>query len=57
VCVLVKKGEGGLTKDSAVLCNQIRTVDESRIGKVLGTLSDSTMKAVDEALRISLALN
>ncbi len=56
VNVFVQKGEGGLTKDSVVLCNQLRTVDEIRFGKVYGRLSDTTMEQVDKALRISLAL-
>ena len=56
VNVLVKRGEAGLTKDSVVLCNQLRTVDEMRFGKVYGKLSESTMREVDQALKISLAL-
>lgn len=56
VNVRVNKGEGGLIKDSVVLCEQIRTVDESRFSQVLGKLSDKTMREVDQALRISLAL-
>src|SRR5258708_11477581 len=38
VNVLVKKGDGGLVKDSVVLCEQIRTVDERRFGKSYGKL-------------------
>ncbi len=56
VQVLVRAGDGGLPKDSVVLCNQIRTVDEVRFGKVYGRFSDSAMQKVDQALRISLAL-
>jgi|SRR5579864_879982 len=56
VNVLVPKGEAGLQKDSVVLCEQIRTVDESRFGKVHGQLNPVTMKKIDAALRISLAL-
>jgi len=56
VNVGVSKGDGGLTKDSVVLCNQLRTVDELRFGRILGKLSDATMQRVDQALRISLAL-
>ena len=56
VMVFVKAGDGGTTKDSYVLCNQIRTVDEQRLGVVHGKLSHQTMKAVDAALRISLSL-
>jgi mRNA interferase MazF len=54
--VLVKQGDGGLQKDSVVLCNQIRTVDEVRFGKIHGQFSPATMARVDEALRLSLAL-
>jgi mRNA interferase MazF len=54
--VPVSKGEGGLPKDSIVLCEQIRTVDETRFSQVLGKLSDKTMREVGQALRISLAL-
>lgn len=56
VNVKVSKGQGGLTKDSVVLCNQIKTVDERRFGRTYGKLSDETMKKVDQALTISLAL-
>ena len=56
VNVLVKKGDGGLIKDSVILCNQIRTVDERRLGRVYGKLNEATLRKVDQALRISLAL-
>ena len=56
VDVRVPKGEGGLTKDSVVQCNQIRSVDEKRLMKTLGQLRPSTMARVDTALKISLAL-
>lgn len=54
--VLVKAPEGGLTSDSVVLLNQIRSVDKRRLGKRLGRLRPETMEHVDEALRISLGL-
>jgi len=54
--VPIPKGEAGLAKDSVALCNQIRTVDEIRFGKVYGTVSPQTMDRVDRALKISLAL-
>jgi mRNA interferase MazF len=56
IWVFVAKGDGGIEKDSYVLCNQIRTVDESRLGKIYGTLSKAAMESVDRAVRISLAL-
>ena len=44
VNVKVQKGDGGLTKDSVVRCNQIKTVDEIRFGKVYGKLSSTSMQ-------------
>jgi mRNA interferase MazF len=54
--VFVRAPEGGLTVDSIVLLNQIRTVDKRRLGKRLGVLRSETMKQVDQAIMISLAL-
>jgi mRNA interferase MazF len=56
IWVFVAKGDGGIEKDSYVLCNQIRTVDESRLGRIYGALSKAAMEGVDRAVRISLAL-
>jgi mRNA interferase MazF len=57
IYVLVKKGDGGATKDSCILCDQIRVVDQSRFGKVYGALSPETMANVDAALLVSLGLS
>jgi mRNA interferase MazF len=54
--VLVKASEGGLTKNSLVLLNQIRTIDKSRLGRYWGRLNAKTMSQVDEAIKISLGL-
>jgi mRNA interferase MazF len=54
--VVIPKGEGGLDKDSVVLCEQIRAIDESRLQGNCGFLGETTMAKVDEALRISLGL-
>lgn len=40
-----------------ILAEQLRTIDKGRLGKFVGRLSDGTMKRVDNALYISLALN
>jgi mRNA interferase MazF len=56
VDVPVPKGEGGLAKNSVVQCSLIRSVDESRFVRTLGQLEAQTMKRVDQALKISLAL-
>jgi mRNA interferase MazF len=52
--VSIKKGEAGLPKDSLVVCHQLRTVDESRCGKIYGQVTHATMNKVTEALKIVL---
>jgi len=52
----IPKGEAGLTKDSYVLANQLRTVDEKRFVDICGKLTKDLMKDVDKALRVSLSL-
>jgi mRNA interferase MazF len=52
----VESPEGGLTKDSIILLNQIRTIDKSRLGRCWGRLDADKMAQVDEALKISLGL-
>lgn len=54
--ILVKAPEGGLTVDSVVLLNQIRTVDKRRLVKRLGAFRGASAKQVDQATMISLGL-
>lgn len=54
--VPVAAGEGGLSKASIVLLNQVRTIDKKRLGRKLGATSADTMKKVDRAIAISLGL-
>ncbi len=54
--VRVRAPEGGLKKDSAVLLNQIRTIDKRRMIERWGTLGPETIKRLDEALKVSLGL-
>ncbi|HED07371.1 MAG TPA: type II toxin-antitoxin system PemK/MazF family toxin [Ignavibacteria bacterium] len=57
IMIFLKKGEGGLSKDSYVDCGQIRTVDrDQRLIKKFGTLDKTKMLKVDEALKVSLSL-
>jgi mRNA interferase MazF len=56
VNVPVKKGEGGLERDSVVLLDQIRTVGEHRLTERCGQLKPDTMQRIDAALKISLGL-
>jgi mRNA interferase MazF len=54
--VIIEPGRSGLDKRSAVILNQIRSVDRQRLVKKLGNLDSSTIRRVDEALKISLGL-
>jgi len=46
----------GLEKPSAVILNQIRSIDRTCLRKRLGSLDDATLHKMDEALKISLGL-
>lgn len=50
--------EFGLKEDSVVMLEQIRTIDKSRIinDSYIGRVSRETMKLIDEAMSISVAL-
>lgn len=46
----------GLTKDSIILAEQIRTIDKKRLREKMGSLDEGEMKHVDEALAVSFGL-
>ncbi len=52
----IKKGEGGTTKDSIVLCEQVKAVDEGRLVEKRGNFNASTMHKIDVGLKMSLSL-
>ena len=54
--VVMDQKESGLLKPSAVLLNQIRSVDRARLIKRIGQADVRTMLRVDHALKISLSL-
>ncbi len=54
--VLIQSPEGGTTIDSVVLLNQVRSIDQKRLIKRLGQLTDPTMMRVNRAIQISLGL-
>lgn len=56
VHVKVTRGQGGLTKDSSILCDQIRTLSLNRFIKPYENVSDEVMAAVEDRLRIVLDL-
>lgn len=48
--------EYGLSKDSVVLAEQIRTIDKRRLKEKIGHLDGKLMNKVNEALEISFGL-
>lgn len=54
--VLIPAGQGGVRATSKVALDQIRTVDKQRLGRRIGALPSGLMQAVDQAIRVSLAV-
>jgi len=46
----------GLSKDSVILLEQVRTIDKKRLREKIGRLDDELMEEVNSALSISLGL-
>ena len=46
----------GLSRDSVILLEQIRTIDKSRLRERMGRLDDKTMNKVDSAIAVSFGL-
>ena len=55
--VFISRLESGLPLDSKLKCNQIRTVDKSRLLKVVGAIPDEIVKKVEKALLIHLEIS
>jgi mRNA interferase MazF len=49
-------GEGGLSKDSVALCEQVRAISKARLTKRIGQVSSQRMSVVEAALKISIDL-
>lgn len=54
--VLLKAPEGGLSVDSVVLLNQIRSIDKERLIRRVGKIKPHSMQAVELAIRISFGM-
>ena len=46
----------GLSKDSVILLEQIRTIDKARLKEKMGHLDDETMRGVNNAISVSFGL-
>ena len=54
--VLVTPPEGGLTRESVVLLNHVRSIDKQQLIRRLGVLKPETMERISRAIRITLGL-
>ena len=54
--ISIKAGQGGLSRDSVVLLEQIRTLDKHRLREKAGRVDSDILSHVDEALEISMGL-
>ncbi len=54
--ISVNADECGLSKDSVVLLEQIRTLDKQRLKERAGNLTEWDMNKIDEALQVSFGL-
>ena len=55
--ILLNAGTTGLSKDSIVLLEQVRTIDKHRLKERMGRLDEMSMMRVNQALSISFGLN
>ena len=55
--IQLRANDSGLSRDSVVLLEQIRTLDKRRLKEKMGTLNPYSMHQVDEALSISFGLD
>ncbi len=54
--ISVSADDCGLSKDSIVLLEQVRTIDKQRLKEKMGSLNGGAMNRVDRALSVSFGL-
>ena len=54
--IQVNADNSGLTKDSIVLLEQVRTIDKRRLKERMGRLDDASMSRINQALSVSFGL-
>jgi mRNA interferase MazF len=55
--VRVSPPEGNLSVESDILCDQVGAVDKSRLNRLIGSVSPSTLRRVSQVMRDLLDLN
>ena len=54
--VAVPAAESGLSRDSVILAEQLRTIDKSRLKQRVTQLQPRTMRRIENALAVSIGL-
>jgi mRNA interferase MazF len=54
--IRISPPEGGLDRESAALCEAVRSVSKGRLTKRLGTIRPQSMRRVEDVLRILMRL-
>lgn len=55
-CILIAKGDGGLSADSVALCHQLRVLDKMRLNQKLGTISQETLTKIESCILFTMAI-
>jgi mRNA interferase MazF len=55
--VTVRRGAGGLGRESVALCHQVTTLDRRKLVERIGALTRDAMASVDAALKAALDLS
>lgn len=55
--IKVNTDESGLSKDSIVLLEQVRTLDKARLKEKMGSLDNESMIKINKALSVSFGLD
>ncbi len=54
--ISIRADRCGLTRNSIVLLEQVRTIDKKRLGERMGRLDPMSMERIDQALSVSFGL-
>jgi mRNA interferase MazF len=55
-CLFIPKGEGGLVRDSVVLCHQLRVLDKTRLQQKLGAVSQQTITMIENKMLFTMGV-
>ncbi|MBQ8795957.1 MAG: type II toxin-antitoxin system PemK/MazF family toxin [Clostridia bacterium] len=55
--IAINSDTTGLSKDSVVLLEQVRTIDKRRLKEKMGSVDEASMSKVNEAISISFGIN